>query len=231
MGIRDVPPPSRSNPALQKEDTAWNNDIHSPCSKPYRGQNHNDISTAPVPSQAAVTSRARRVSRTTPPICSAPTESISTERRCSPMRRCSSSATRMDTVIKLNPPIWMSTTSTACPNKVNWVMVSYSVSPVTQDAEADVNSASKKGRHCPSRDEMGSISSSAPARIRQAKLTTRFCTAFNRKRRRFMVSPSNGKKISAYLADPQDPTQRWQNLSSPAGIRPRPSDPGTSRPL
>ena len=68
MEVRDVPVPRRSNPALQKEETAWNSDIQSPRPKPYRGQNHSASSAAPVPSQVRVTRMARRVSRTMPPI-------------------------------------------------------------------------------------------------------------------------------------------------------------------
>lgn len=78
-------------------------------------------------------------------------------------------ATRIDTVMKPRPPTWTRTRITACPKKVNWVQVSYSTSPVTQEAEAEVNSALRNGMDCPDREEMGSINSTAPARIRQAK--------------------------------------------------------------
>ena len=85
------------------------------------------------------------------------------------MRRCSKMATRMEMVIKPRPPIWISSISTNCPKIVNWVQVSYSTSPVTQEAEAEVNNAFRKGMDSPDREEMGSISSTAPANIRQAK--------------------------------------------------------------
>ena len=41
------------------------------------------------------------------------------------------------------------------------------VSPVTQVAEVAVKSAARKGVVCPSREEKGIVSSSAPVRIRK----------------------------------------------------------------
>lgn len=171
--VSDAPVPSRSNPALQNADTAWNIAIHTPR-RPYLGQNQNSSASAPLPSHTAVTSSALRVRRTTPPICRAPTVSIKTVRRCRPMRRPSKMETRMDTVIKLNPPTWISRSRIACPKSVNCVQVSYSTSPVTQEAEAEVNSASRNGSVRPDREEMGSIRKNAPSRIKQAKLSARF---------------------------------------------------------
>ena len=81
-----------------------------------------------------------------------------------PMRRCSRMATRMETVINPMPPTWI----TACPKRVNWVQVSYSTSPVTQEADAEVKSASRNGRAFPSREDSGRASSTPPSRISAA---------------------------------------------------------------
>ena len=77
-------------------------------------------------------------------------------------------ATRMETVINPMPPTWISSRITACPKRVNWVQVSYSTSPVTQEADAEVKSASRNGRAFPSREESGRASSTPPSRISAA---------------------------------------------------------------
>jgi len=58
---------------------------------------------------------------------------------------------------------------TAWPKPDQYSAVSWTTSPVTQVAEVAVNSASKKAAPCPSRVEMGRVSSSAPAKISSAK--------------------------------------------------------------
>ena len=58
---------------------------------------------------------------------------------------------------------------TAWPKPDQYSAVSCTTSPVTQVAEVAVNSASKKEAPCPSRVEIGSVRSSAPAKINSAK--------------------------------------------------------------
>jgi len=59
---------------------------------------------------------------------------------------------------------------TACPNRDQYVAVSFTTSPVTQVAETAVNIASGNEVTHRCLDEIGSIRSSVPTRIRQKKL-------------------------------------------------------------
>ena len=67
-------------------------------------------------------------------------------------------------VTKPRPPICISSAITACPNTVQLVKVSATMSPVTQVAEVAVNRQSKNDV-LPLFEENGSHSSSVPARI------------------------------------------------------------------
>ena len=75
-------------------------------------------------------------------------------------------ATLKNVIIVTNPspPIWISSIITTCPNAVQLVKVSVTISPVTQVADTAVNRQSKNGVP-PLFDEIGSHSSSAPVSI------------------------------------------------------------------
>ena len=95
-------------------------------------------------------------------------DSCITQRSFRPIRRPASMEMATATVTTPMPPIWISRMITAWPNPDQYSDVSCTTRPVTQVAEVAVNSASKKEAPCPSRVEMGSVSSSAPARISRA---------------------------------------------------------------
>ena len=86
------------------------------------------------------------------------------------------------TVTTPMPPIWISSRITACPNTDQWVAVSYTIRPVTQTAEVEVNRQSRKGVTVPALLEMGSISTTAPARITSAKPDRMICADESRRR-------------------------------------------------
>ena len=64
------------------------------------------------------------------------------------------------------PPIWISTMMTVFPNADQYVAVSCSTSPVTQEAETAVNSVVISGARVPSAVAIGRLKSSVPSPIR-----------------------------------------------------------------
>lgn len=67
--------------------------------------------------------------------------------------------------MKPRPPTSTSTRITVCPNPLQWVAVSTTVSPVTHTAEVAVNAACNKFVERPAAVERGSRSSAVPAEI------------------------------------------------------------------
>ncbi len=73
--------------------------------------------------------------------------------------------TRMATVINPTPPTWIMARITSCPKSVQWVNVSYLISPVTQVAEVAVKKQSETGVPPGPLVAMGRASSMVPTRI------------------------------------------------------------------
>ena len=105
--------PIRSNPALQKAETAWNTLYHSPSQKPNSGTNRTASSTAPAPSSTNVPVSARRTMRTTPPSCPDAIASESSMRSFRPIRRPAASAMSAAKDMNPSPPSWISSSRTA----------------------------------------------------------------------------------------------------------------------
>ena len=157
--------PSRSKPALQNADTAWNTPIFTPRQKPNCGTKRQESSTAPAASNAKVPNSTRRVSRTMPALSDRLSPALITSRSRSVIVRRSRKEAIDASVIKPSPPIWMSSRIIACPKPDQCVAVPTVTRPVTQVAEVAVNSASRNAVGAPLRDETGRVSSSAPVRI------------------------------------------------------------------
>ena len=66
----------------------------------------------------------------------------------------------------------MSTSSTPCPNTLQWAVVSTTERPVTQVAEVAVNRASSGLVKVPEAAEKGIVSSAVPKRMTSTKLPT-----------------------------------------------------------
>ena len=84
------------------------------------------------------------------------------------MERPAASASAMPTEVMPSPPIWISSASTTCPNRVRVSAASTTTSPVTQTALVAVNSESSGVKVCPGLTEQGSNSSPAPSRMTSA---------------------------------------------------------------
>lgn len=67
------------------------------------------------------------------------------------------------------PPIWISSRITTCPKQLQYVAVSWTISPVTQVADVAVNNASRNAALPGSLDAKGSIKSSVPTNITAKK--------------------------------------------------------------
>ena len=63
------------------------------------------------------------------------------------------------------PPIWIRIRIRICPKTDQWLNVSTSTSPVTQEALVAVNSAVIKSVHCPLLEETGSVRRQAPMKM------------------------------------------------------------------
>ena len=81
------------------------------------------------------------------------------------IRRPNIIMTRVANTMKPRPPTWISTSSTACPNREKVVPVSTATRPVTHTAEVAVNRLSNRPMLWPYRVETGSASSSVPSRM------------------------------------------------------------------
>ena len=96
------------------------------------------------------------------------------------MRRARSRPIRAAKIMMPSPPSWMSSMMTTCPNGLQNVGVSTTVSPVTQTAEVAVNSASTNDGDSPAAVEIGSISSAVPTSTAEPKPTTTACSGCSR---------------------------------------------------
>ena len=71
----------------------------------------------------------------------------------------------IQSVMKPNPPIWMSDRITPCPNVDQCAYVSVKTKPVTQVAEVEVKKEVKSEISSPSCTEIGRLRSNVPSRI------------------------------------------------------------------
>jgi hypothetical protein len=81
-------------------------------------------------------------------------------------------------VIKPSPPSCISTSKTACPNKLKYAPTLTSVRPVTHVADVAVNKAVRNGVDCPFLVDIGSIKINAPISIRRANTTAILLAGF-----------------------------------------------------
>ncbi len=112
-----------------------------------------------------------------------------------------SSASSVASVMMPNPPAWMSPRMTAWPKGVQNVAVSTVISPVTQTAETDVNSAGIRTSEPGSIRETGSISSPAPTMMTARNAKGRDRTGWERARRtKFSFPAASSFKALAFTA-------------------------------
>ena len=74
-------------------------------------------------------------------------------------------ARKIPMLMKPSPPSWIMIRIITWPNRLHWVQVSTTTSPVTQVALVAVNRQFKNGSDCPSRLAIGSMRSSVPVMI------------------------------------------------------------------
>jgi len=79
-------------------------------------------------------------------------------------------AKALDIVIIPKPPICISVRIIICPNKVKCIPVSYTINPVTQVAEVEVNTAPSKEVSLPAEVAAGSMSRRDPMNIVRKKV-------------------------------------------------------------
>ena len=115
------------------------------------------------------------VSFTIPPIWILLILSCKIPRTLSPIFLLNRIATQTPIVINPIPPIWIRIKMISCPKKDQCRYVSCTTSPVTQDADVEVNNASAKDVIFPSLDETGSIKRILPKRINNKYPTTIIC--------------------------------------------------------
>lgn len=96
-------------------------------------------------------------------------EAAMTPRSCMLMRRLTSLEKSVAMVMKPRPPIWMSTSTTACPKNDQCVPVSTMTRPVTQLALVAVKREGIKPVTSPVAEETGSIKSSVPTMMTRKK--------------------------------------------------------------
>ena len=162
------------NPALLNPLTDWKIPCQAASAQPHSKTCRNRTARTIPPTNwnaRAVTIRLR-ISRSTPPICAAPTDSWKAS-RCGNVIRC---PTRIKMnparVIHPSPPTRMSAQITACPAKLQYTGVSTTTSPVTVTADVAVKSASMKGVHSPVVLANGKRSSAAPKLTRNMRPAT-----------------------------------------------------------
>ena len=114
----------------------------------------------------------KRVRRTMPPTCGAEMVSRINTRCISPILRPEKKDSIRAMVTTPMPPIWMRTSSTPWPKRVQVVAVSRTMRPVTHTAEVAVNRQSPKGTEPGARLAKGSESRQAPRRISSRKPPT-----------------------------------------------------------
>ena len=152
----------------------WNTASQIPRG-PYSGANTVISASAPNSSKRKMPFRINPVNRTMPPTWGAEMASCMVLRCISVIRLPEAMVMATATVTTPMPPIWMSSSITACPKTDQWVAVSYTTSPVTQTAEVEVNRQSRNGVLIPAAAETGSISSSAPTRMTIRKPKRMIC--------------------------------------------------------
>jgi hypothetical protein len=104
-----------------------------------------------------------------PPTCGAEIDSCIRLLCIRPIFFPETMATAMVMVTTPIPPIWISSRITTCPKQLQYVAVSWTISPVTQVADVAVNNASRNGALPGSLDAKGSIKSSVPTNITAKK--------------------------------------------------------------
>ena len=107
--------PMRSKPALQKAETEWKTEYHSPLPSPNSGMKRMDSSTAPESSKMSVPRPMVPVISMMRPTRTVFMLSAMTPRSRMLMRRRSSREKSVAMVMKPRPPIWMSRSITTCP--------------------------------------------------------------------------------------------------------------------
>ena len=79
------------------------------------------------------------------------------------------------TVTMPNPPIWIRSRMTICPNRLHVEAVGRVTSPVTQVEVVDVNSASRYGTASPLAELRGNVSRILPRKMGTRKLSSMIC--------------------------------------------------------
>ena len=164
----------RAKPALLKLDTAWNrprNPARARLTSPST-QNRHVSTIVATDSNSRLNPATPMSTRRIWPESMVLVSVWANSRRRSPRRRDNASATSDESVMIPKPPIWMSTNRTTCPNALQCVAVSTTMSPVTHTAEVAVNSASPGLVICPDVVEIGSMSSTVPTPMAAAKAST-----------------------------------------------------------
>jgi hypothetical protein len=157
--------PVTSNPALLNAETLWNNPHHTARPNGSSIPNRAVRITNPMTSMIAVKMTARRVRRTTPPICVRSSDSLRKMRSRMPTRQPKSRNSSVVLVMNPKPPSWIRTRITACPKGLQCVAVSTGTSPVTHTADVATNSAITGDVHSRSLDDTGSMRRQVPTKI------------------------------------------------------------------
>ncbi len=174
-GLRLRNPPVMSNPALLKALMAWNTPHQMPSGSPGGPAsgpevNASDSTTAPRTSHTIVKSATRRTTSITLPSCRPPSDSCTTTRSRSEVRRPRKRASRsVEPAMMPKPPAWIRSRMTIWPNGLQCVAVSSTVSPVTQAALVAVKSASIGRVAMPLAAAIGSMRSAVPTAMRTTK--------------------------------------------------------------
>ncbi len=155
---------------MLKADTAWNIDCHMAVpAESYTWENLMYRITAPSPSQMMLKNAMPMSKETRPPSFSTPMDSPMSSFSRKPTLRPKASKSKVALAMKPKPPTCISTSRTACPNGLKVVPTSgNTLSPVTHVADVDMNRASGKLVQVWARDEIGSMSSTAPMAIMTA---------------------------------------------------------------
>ena len=178
-GVRLWNPPVRSNPALLKAEIEWKSPHHRPSGLPTPPASPPSEKlaariTAPTPSTTSVKIAMRFTIQVTLPSCRPPRDSWTITLLRNVVRRpMTMDRNSVDPAMIPNPPAWMSSMITTCPNALQCVPVSSTTSPVTQAADVAVNSASTNGVGSPDCVANGSMRSAVPMAIRTANTDSR----------------------------------------------------------
>ena len=136
--------PNISNPALQNAETEWKILFQIPSFTPYNGPNCENKITAPNSSKHKVTINIFKKSLKEPDNVKLLVDSFSISRSFKLMRLPVISKNSVKSDITPSPPICIISKITPSPKPVHVEFVSFTTSPVTQEAEVAVNNASRK---------------------------------------------------------------------------------------